>query len=117
MLRMLVNTRKVVEKRLSILVGTEYVSYKQLAYAHLFCWLGARCLREAVGGMLKFPPQPMKLLRNLGGIVFCFGRVFLEDSEFRLQFRNEILACLKELWVRLAVVSGRTPRNSATNAR
>jgi glycosyltransferase involved in cell wall biosynthesis len=100
-LRMLMNSKKVVDKRLKGISGSGREQYKRMGYHYLFRWRGALCLREAVGGLLRFPPQIGMVWRNIKGIVLCFGGSMLEDATIRSLFWQELKSGAKELPERL----------------
>lgn len=95
-LRMLLSCRDVVEKRLSVYQGDDLRQQKQRAYAFLFGWRGALCLREMAGAVLRFPPSFRKAYRHACGLIGCFGGVIVADAALRSDFFNEILFWLRD---------------------
>lgn len=113
-LRMLLNSKKVVDKRLNGISGIGRDQLKRMGYHYLFRWRGALCLREAVGGLLRFPPQIAMVRRNIRGIVLCFGGPMLEDATIRSLFWQELKSGAKELPERLRELLAGAGREETT---
>lgn len=95
-IRMLLNCRDVVEKRLEIYDGEDLQLYKHRAYTFLLGWRGALCIRELAGAILKFPPGFGKVYRYTRGLIGCFGKVMMTDVALRVHFRQELVRCKRD---------------------